>query len=46
MTLPKNALVKQYKKLFEMDGIDFSITPGAIDLLLIEHLSLILEQGV
>ena len=31
MTLPKNALVKQYTKLFEMDGIDFSITPGAID---------------
>ena len=31
MTLPKNALVKQYKKLFEMDGIDFSITSGAID---------------
>ena len=31
MTLPKNALVKQYKKLFEIDGIDFSITPGAID---------------
>ena len=31
MTLPKNALVKQYKKLFEMDGIDFSITPGAIN---------------
>ena len=31
MILPKNALVKQYKKLFEMDGIDFSITPGAID---------------
>ena len=31
MTLPKNALIKQYKKLFEMDGIDFSITPGAID---------------
>ena len=31
MTLPKNALVKQYKKLFEMDDINFSITPGAID---------------
>tara|TARA_X000001036_G_C20669340_1_gene801880 strand:- start:624 stop:1853 length:1230 start_codon:yes stop_codon:yes gene_type:complete len=31
MTLPKNALVKQYKKLFEMDDIDFSITPGAIE---------------
>ena len=31
MTIPKNALVKQYTKLFEMDDISFSITPGAID---------------
>ena len=31
MTLPKNALIKQYNKLFEMDGIHFSMTPGAID---------------
>tara|TARA_B100001778_G_scaffold154242_1_gene126706 strand:- start:2269 stop:3498 length:1230 start_codon:yes stop_codon:yes gene_type:complete len=31
MTLPKNALVKQYKKLFEMDDIEFSITPGAVE---------------
>ena len=31
MTIPKNALIKQYIKLFEMDDINFSITPGAID---------------
>ena len=31
MTVPKNALVKQYTKLFEMDDIEFSITPSAID---------------
>ena len=33
MTLPKNALVKQYKKLYEMVEIDFSITPSANDYL-------------
>ena len=31
MTIPKNALIKQYTKLFEMDDINFSITPGAIE---------------
>ncbi len=31
MTLPKNALVKQYTRLFQMDDIDFIITPSAID---------------
>jgi len=31
MTIPKNALIKQYIRLFEMDDINFSITPGAID---------------
>ncbi len=31
MTVPKNALVKQYIKLFEMDDIEFTITPSAID---------------
>ena len=31
MTIPKNALIKQYTRLFEMDNINFSITPGAID---------------
>ena len=28
---PKNAIVKQYKKLFAMDEIDLSITDGALD---------------
>ncbi|HPF97416.1 MAG: ATP-dependent Clp protease ATP-binding subunit ClpX [Flavobacteriaceae bacterium] len=31
LTEPKNAIIKQYKKLFEMDDIDFSITEGALD---------------
>ena len=31
MTVPNNALIKQYQKLFEMDGINFSITPSAVD---------------
>ena len=31
LTEPKNAIIKQYKKLFEMDEIDFSITDGALD---------------
>lgn len=31
LTKPKNAIIKQYKKLFEMDGIDFKITDEALD---------------
>lgn len=31
LTEPKNAIIKQYKKLFEMDDIDFTITDGALD---------------
>ena len=31
LTEPKNAIIKQYQKLFEMDDIDFSITDGALD---------------
>jgi ATP-dependent Clp protease ATP-binding subunit ClpX len=31
MTEPKNAIVKQYTKLFEIEGIKFSITEGAIE---------------
>ena len=31
MTEPKNALVKQYKKLFRYDGVELEITPDAID---------------
>ncbi|MBC3756933.1 MULTISPECIES: ATP-dependent Clp protease ATP-binding subunit ClpX [Hyunsoonleella] len=30
LTEPKNAIIKQYKKLFAMDDIDFSITDGAL----------------
>ncbi|WP_445709854.1 ATP-dependent Clp protease ATP-binding subunit ClpX [Flavobacterium sp.] len=30
LTEPKNALIKQYKKLFEMDDVDFSIEEGAL----------------
>ena len=31
LTEPKNAIVKQYKKLFQMDDIDFVITEEALD---------------
>jgi len=31
LTVPKNAIIKQYEKLFEMDGIEFTIDNGALD---------------
>ncbi|SDR66946.1 ATP-dependent Clp protease ATP-binding subunit ClpX [Formosa sp. Hel1_31_208] len=31
LTEPKNAIIKQYKKLFTMDEVDFTITEGALD---------------
>ena len=31
LTTPKNALVKQYVKLFQMDQINLQFTPGALD---------------
>lgn len=31
LTEPKNAIIKQYKKLFEMDDVAFSITDEALD---------------
>ncbi|WP_411766704.1 ATP-dependent Clp protease ATP-binding subunit ClpX [Winogradskyella sp. A3E31] len=31
LTEPKNAIIKQYKKLFKMDDIEFSITDGALE---------------
>lgn len=31
LTEPKNAIIKQYQKLFEMDDIDFTITDDALD---------------
>ena len=30
LTVPKNALVKQYQKLFSLEGIDFKFTEGAL----------------
>ena len=30
LTEPKSALVKQYKKLFEMDGVDLEFEPDAV----------------
>jgi len=31
LTEPRNALVKQYQKLFEMDGVELEFTGGALD---------------
>jgi ATP-dependent Clp protease ATP-binding subunit ClpX len=31
MTEPKNALIKQYKKLFDLEGVKFTMTDGAVD---------------
>lgn len=31
LTEPKNALIKQYQKLFDMDGVEFSISEEALD---------------
>ncbi|MBT8245025.1 MAG: ATP-dependent Clp protease ATP-binding subunit ClpX [Winogradskyella sp.] len=31
LTEPKNAIVKQYKKLFKMDEVDLNITDGALE---------------
>ena len=33
LTEPKNAIIKQYKKLFKMDGISFSVDKKALDLI-------------
>ncbi|MGJ8548012.1 ATP-dependent Clp protease ATP-binding subunit ClpX [Winogradskyella wichelsiae] len=31
LTQPKNAIIKQYQKLFEMDEVEFTITDSALD---------------
>ena len=33
LTEPKNAIIKQYKKLFEMDGIELNFDNSALDLI-------------
>lgn len=39
LTEPKNAIVKQYSKLFEMDGITLTFSPETIDLIVEKALS-------
>ncbi|WP_342226727.1 ATP-dependent Clp protease ATP-binding subunit ClpX [Candidatus Walczuchella endosymbiont of Icerya purchasi] len=39
MTEPKNALLKQYKKLFEMDNVSLILTKDAIDKIVTQSLS-------
>ena len=36
LTEPKNSIIRQYKKLFEMDGVELSFTQGALDALVDE----------
>ena len=43
LTEPKNAIIKQYKKLFSMDDIEFSITDGALDYIVETHHEVILD---
>jgi ATP-dependent Clp protease ATP-binding subunit ClpX len=31
LTEPRNALVKQYRRLFELDGVDLEFTPDSLD---------------
>lgn len=31
LTVPKNALVKQYQKMFELDGVELEFTKGALE---------------
>lgn len=33
LTEPKNAIIKQYQKLFDMDGVKLTFTPEALDLI-------------
>jgi len=39
LTEPKNALVKQYKKLFEMEGIELDFKDGALDFIVEKAMS-------
>ena len=33
LTEPKNAIIRQYKKLFDMDGVKLEFTPEALDMI-------------
>ena len=39
LTEPKNAIIKQYTKLFAMDGIDFIVTNDALDYIVEEAIA-------
>ncbi|RCK67912.1 ATP-dependent Clp protease ATP-binding subunit ClpX [Desertihabitans brevis] len=41
LTEPKNALIKQFRKLFELDGVDLEFTPDAVEAIA----DLALERG-
>jgi ATP-dependent Clp protease ATP-binding subunit ClpX len=43
LTEPKNALVRQYQKLFELDGVDLRFTPDALKA--IAHLAIQRKSG-
>jgi ATP-dependent Clp protease ATP-binding subunit ClpX len=43
LTKPKNAISKQYKKFFEMEGVDLSFTDGALKA--IAHLAMVRGTG-
>jgi ATP-dependent Clp protease ATP-binding subunit ClpX len=31
LTVPRNALVKQYQRMFELDGVELEFEPGALE---------------
>jgi len=38
LTQPKNAIVKQYKKIFELEGVELNITPRALEAIVEESI--------
>ncbi len=38
LTQPKNAIVKQYKKIFELEGVKLNLTPGALEAIVEESI--------
>jgi ATP-dependent Clp protease ATP-binding subunit ClpX len=38
LTQPKNAIVKQYKKIFELEGVELNLTPGALEAIVEESI--------
>jgi len=38
LTQPKNAIVKQYKKVFELEGVELNLTPGALEAIVEESI--------